>query len=123
MHEQLTEKTRKKSGFWKDKAKFDYGCKNLGIDSKQAEKFDLKVIHKKGRTDLRKQQIRLSSILLTNLINKEIETAKQSAKNLHNFYKNTLNDMQTFTNISKKENPKDFDIVNKAHEKMLLLIK
>ena len=105
--EQLVIKTAKSRKIWKPEF-----LKSLNENSE-----------KTARRKARKQQLNFSKNLLAEIkknANKlDADPVKKSAKNLHSFYKNALNDINIYSNVSSELNAKTRQILDLAFKYML----
>jgi len=104
--ESVIKKTALNRSIWTQKAKMKFGK-----------------TEKRGRTNLRKKQITLSSAIIRELKLNLISNARSNAKELKKFYNESLVDFSVYSNISEETNKIDYDIVHKAYAKMNLLLK
>ena len=79
---------------------------------------------KKARRLIRTSQLNLSKSLLHNILTKQdVSICKVSAKELHKFYTEGLNEFAIYSNVSQTESPEKYKIIHSAYAKMILLTK
>jgi len=75
-----------------------------------------------ARKKLRDKQVALSSTLIAQILKSQITEAKATAKELNDFYVNSLLDFSNFTSISKEKNPMKYKKVQDGYNKMKILL-